>query len=61
MNQDSESCTRLKAEAICITVPSWMAPLKKRGAATRKGNTVEAWLKVAVNMVRRFCASMSLR
>jgi hypothetical protein len=36
-NQDSASCTRPKAEAICISSPSWIAPLKKRGAIHHEG------------------------
>jgi hypothetical protein len=58
-NQDSESCTRPKAEAICISSPSWMAPLKKRGAATMKGKTTAAWPKEAVNHTRFFCCRIS--
>ena len=41
---DSASCTWPKACEVCITSPSLIAPLKKRGACRMNGNTTATWL-----------------
>ena len=47
-NHDSASCTRPKAEAICISSPSWIAPLKKRGETTTIGKGVRIYQGVTL-------------
>ncbi|CUK21090.1 Uncharacterised protein [Achromobacter sp. 2789STDY5608615] len=41
---DSESCTWPNACEVCMTSPSLIAPLKKRCACNRNGNTTATWL-----------------
>jgi hypothetical protein len=42
MKNESAVCTLLKAEAVCVTPPSCMAPLKYAGLTRMKGKTIAA-------------------
>ena len=60
MNQDSASCTRPNAPAVCVNPPNGISPEKNRGAATMKGKMTATCSYPAVSafssLVRRMIA-----